>query len=127
MIQYKFSNTKPSSIEQVALNEDADNIKITSFFNVDIHVVDGGYEYIPVYVDNIILESFTHMKRDVKYGKIIEWILADQYKTADVTAILANYLSEPDNEKYLTEFNDLQDWRRIVKKYAKYIVDNEII
>jgi hypothetical protein len=127
MIRYKFSQNKPASIEQIVLNEGTNDIQITSFFNVDIHPVDGGYEYIPVYVDTLILESFTQMDRDYKYGKIIEWILADQYKNGDVTAILANYLNEPDNEKYIKEFKELQAWRRLVKDYAKYIVDNEII
>jgi hypothetical protein len=61
------------------------------------------------------------------YECVISKIVRQRYPDNDMTAILSNYLSEPDNEKYIKEFREVQDWRKVAKSVAKYIVDNEII
>ena len=126
MITYKFSETCPDAIEYIVENDNGKSIT-KSFFNIDVQEVENGYKYIPVYIDNSILDSLIKMDKEHKYNKTIEWIIADQYKVPATTAILSNYLSDPDNEKYINEFNELQSWRKLVKTYVKYIVENEII
>jgi hypothetical protein len=61
------------------------------------------------------------------YECVISKIVRQRYPDNDMTAILSNYLNEPDNEKYIKEFREVQDWRKVAKSVAKYIVDNEII
>jgi hypothetical protein len=61
------------------------------------------------------------------YECITVKIIRQKYPDNDMTAILSNYLNEPDNEKYIKEFKDVQEWRKLAKSVAKYIVDNNLI
>lgn len=53
------------------------------------------------------------------YGKLVEGIIELKYSNSEVIARLNNYISEPDNEKYKTEYKELTEWRKIAKEYAK--------
>ena len=58
------------------------------------------YKYVPVSPD------------DYNYGGVVDALIGAKYSLKDVLAILNNYLFEPDNEGYKTEFLDLQQWRQ---------------
>jgi type I restriction-modification system DNA methylase subunit len=54
------------------------------------------------------------------YGLEVEKKLTERgYNPGKIQAILNNYLAEPDNEKYVREFLELQEIRKICKDEAK--------
>ena len=53
------------------------------------------------------------------YGSVIDSIIGLKYSLSETLAILNNYLSDPENVKYVAEFNELQEWRRTAKEYVK--------
>jgi len=50
--------------------------------------------------------------------KVVEMI-REKYDANDVEALYANYLAEPNNEKYIAEFNEFQAYRIECKAKAK--------
>lgn len=62
---------------------------------------------------------------DQFYGQKIHQLIRIKYSQRDVEAILNNYISEPDNEKYKAEFLELQAYRAECKKQAKLEVYGE--
>lgn len=54
------------------------------------------------------------------YGSLVEKALtARGYSPSKIQAIVNNYLAEPDNEKYIKEFIDLQEARKQCKAEVK--------
>ena len=125
-MEYQFSEVKPLAIE-IKTFDSCGRICRNPFFNIDVHEVDGGWEYIPIYINPTVLDSYVEFDKDKKYGKIIDHIVRSVYTDSESTAIISNYLLEQDNEKYVNEFNELQKIRKFAKTYAKYVVDNELI
>lgn len=64
-------------------------------------------------------------------GEIVNNIIRERYSASQVEAIVNNYLSDITNEKYLKEFNDMQEWRKQAKSIAKkvndFIQENDLI
>lgn len=64
-------------------------------------------------------------------GEIVNNIIRERYSASQVEAIVNNYLSDTTNEKYLKEFNDMQEWRKQAKSIAKkvndFIQENDLI
>ena len=57
---------------------------------------------------------------DKVYGLMVERRLEEEgYTSSKIQAIVNNYLSEPDNYKYLQEFKDLQECRKKCKAEVK--------
>lgn len=53
------------------------------------------------------------------YGGMVDAIIFTKYDSKDVIAILINYVGDPTNEKYKTEFDELQEWRLFAKMEAR--------
>jgi hypothetical protein len=54
------------------------------------------------------------------YGSIVEKKLEENgYTSSKIQAIINNYLAEPDNEKYIKEFQELQECRKQCKREVK--------
>jgi hypothetical protein len=54
------------------------------------------------------------------YGSMVEKELkVNGYSLGRIQAIINNYLAEPDNEKYIKEFLDLQECRKYCKEKIK--------
>lgn len=128
-MKYKVSDTKPLSIEFRKANLDENPFGTdTYYFIVDLSEYNGGWQFIPIYVHPMIFEDIkTTENIDEKYGKIIDHIVNSYYPSDVFNATIANYLLEPDNEKYVKEFKELQKFRKLAKTYAKYVVENELI
>ena len=56
------------------------------------------------------------------YGRVVNDLLRQQYKADMVEAIINNYLDDMTNEKHITEFKALQDYRKACKDYAKELL-----
>lgn len=63
---------------------------------------------------------------DIKYKVFVAHIIKAYYDANDETAVLSNYLSDPENEKYKIEFDDLQKIRKTAKTISRYIVSNKL-
>ena len=63
-------------------------------------------------------------------SNLINAFVREKYSASQVEAIVNNYLLDATNEKYLKEFNDMQEWRKEVKDIAKKIItfikDNDL-
>lgn len=58
------------------------------------------------------------------YGRVVNDLLRQEYKADRVESIINNYLDEP-NEKHTAEFQDLQNYRKACKRYAKELLEIE--
>ena len=57
--------------------------------------------------------------RDEKYARLVDAYVREKYSQSAVEAIINNYLSDPENEKYKAEFAALQMYREECKNKAK--------
>lgn len=57
--------------------------------------------------------------RDEKYARLVDAYVREKYSQSAVEAIINNYLSDPENEKYKAEFAALQIYREECKEKAK--------
>ena len=86
------------------------------------------YVYIPINVEKIPLEDgqilykweYIDLKSEnYNYKGLIEALIWRKYDLSDTIAIMMNYTAEPDNIKYQNEFEDLQNYRKEIKAFAK--------
>ena len=70
---------------------------------------DGVYKYI----------IFSMPRSEYNYDSLVSNIIDLHYRTREMFAIMNNYLTEPDNEKYKKEFDELQTVRKNAKEYVK--------
>lgn len=121
---YSYSSDKPLTIERF------DNVNYGSTYcilNFDITETEEGWRYIQIPMFDSIRNRFKKMDNETRYGAIVDHILTFLYRFGSDTAIISNYLLEPENEKYKKEFSELQEMRKKVKEFSKYIIDNELI
>lgn len=121
---YKYSADKPLTVERV------DSVSYGSTYcilNFDITEIDEGWTFIPVPLFDSIRTRFKKLDTESRYGALVDHIMSFLYKFGSDTAIVSNYLLEPDNEKYKYEFGELQQYRKKVKEFVKYLMDNELI
>lgn len=57
--------------------------------------------------------------RDEKYARLVDAYVREKYSQSAVEAIINNYISDPENEKYKAEFAALQMYREECKNKAK--------
>ena len=127
-LKYNISENRPFVFETVVGKDGNGNEFIVGYklnYNIS-QLEDGNWQYYTLGISTTMYEYIKDDK-DKIYECIITKIIRQRYPDNDMTAILSNYLSEPDNEKYTKEFNEVQSWRKVAKSVAKYIVDNEII
>ena len=63
-------------------------------------------------------------RAESQYGRVVNYLLRQQYKADRVESIINNYLDEP-NEKHTKEFTDFQNYRKACKIYAKELLGIE--
>lgn len=127
-LKYTISENKPAVFETILYKNDKNEDCVAGYrVNYDIsQLEDGKWQY---YVLDLSTTMYDYIKEDSTkvYECIIVKIVRQRYPDNDMTAVLSNYLAEPDNEKYAAEFAEAQKWRKVAKSVAKYIVDNNII
>ena len=86
------------------------------------------YVYVPINIEEFSLEDGQKLYRweyvelksyDYNYKGLIKVLVWRKYDISDTIAIMLNYMSDPENEDYKKEFEDLQSWRKYVKSFAK--------
>lgn len=58
------------------------------------------------------------------YDTLVAGLIHTRYSPDAETAILANYLADPNNEAHKAEFDEYQAWRAQVKSACKEYFDN---
>ena len=87
---------------------------------------DGTYSWDALELPNHTLINIHNAEEEMKRKVLIIHILRAYYDDNDATAILSNYLNEPENEKYKNEFIQLQACRSLAKTLAKTIIEENI-
>lgn len=64
-------------------------------------------------------------RKEAQYEALTSKLIRKKYSQDAVEALYANYLAEPDNEKYIAEFNEFQAYRVECKAQAKTQVYDE--
>lgn len=57
------------------------------------------------------------------YSTIINALIEFKYPNDKMQAIINNYLLDSDNLNAIDEFNQMQEWRKFAKSYAKEIIN----
>lgn len=72
------------------------------------------------------LYAIHNADNDTKYKVLIAHIVKAYYDANDEMAVIANYIGNPENNKYKSEFEELQKCRADAKVLAKYIIANKL-
>ena len=59
------------------------------------------------------------------YGGIVDALINLKYSSAQMTAVINNYLLDPTDESIKKEFNEMQDYRKYAKNIARSIIEND--
>ena len=88
---------------------------------VDKYVINGANCYDINF--NIIKEQDWYSYEQAKipngrfdYGGIVDTLVQYKYPNDKMQAVINNYLLEPENEEYVTAFNEMQAWRKEAKE-----------
>lgn len=61
-------------------------------------------------------------KAQSQYGRVVKDLFRQQYKEDQVEAINNNFLDDMTNEKYIQEREDMKEYRKQCKAYAKELL-----
>jgi hypothetical protein len=53
------------------------------------------------------------------YSGVVDALVSHKYPIDKMQAVINNYLLEPENEEFVTAFNEMQSWRKEAKEIAK--------
>jgi hypothetical protein len=86
------------------------------------------FTYVPINVKERVMDDGTTLysweyldvkANDYNYKGLVNAIIWRKYNIIDTIAIIMNYMDEPDNEKYVKEFEDFQKYRKFAKDFSK--------
>ena len=121
----KKTGTEKPGLMTIKWNDE--NIPIYAAINNNIlENEDGTYSWDALELPNYTLVNIHNAEEEMKRKVLIIHILRAYYDDNDATAILSNYLNEPENEKYKSEFEQLQKCRSLAKKLVKTIIEKNI-
>ena len=108
-------------------NDNNVDIAYTSI-NVNItELSDGTYKWDCLELPSFALNNIHKADNDTKYSVLVAHIIKAYYNDNQMTAIINNYLLEPEDESYKTEFNKMQKIRKLAKDTAKIIMTEKLI
>lgn len=105
-----------------------DNIDITyASINVNIiELTDGTFDWDCLELPKFALNNIYKADNDIKYSVLVSHIIKAYYNDNQMTAIINNYLLEPEYESYKNEFNKMQKVRKLAKDTVKEIITNNL-
>lgn len=110
------------SIMTVQFNED--NIPVYAAINLNITKTDNGFVWDELVLPDFALENIHNAPYEIKQNVLISHIIKAYYDDNHMFAIQNNYLAEPEDPDYRSEFLAMQNIRKIAKHTAKHIVIN---
>ena len=105
------SDKKPSLVETFILYA-------TRRYNININVKALG--------ENYEFEQIEVPVGRFDYAGIVDALVIYKYPNDKMQAVINNYLLEPENEEYITAFNEMQAWRKEAKEIAKQALEYEL-
>ena len=112
--KYKDEDTQVEKIVYASININVNELE------------DGTYEWDRLELPDYALDNIYNADEETKYGVLIAHIVTSYYNNHDMTAIMSNYLLEPDNEKYKERFTNMQQLRRLAKDTVKQIIAEKL-
>lgn len=112
--KYKDEETQIEKIVYASINMNVNELK------------DGTYEWDRLELPDYALDNIYNANEETKYGVLVAHIITAYYNNHDMTAIMSNYLLEPDNEKYKEKFIKMQQLRRLAKDTVKQIIAEKL-
>jgi hypothetical protein len=94
--------------------------------NVNINKVGDEYVWDSLVLPDFALNNIHNADLNTKYGVLVAHIVKAYYDDNRTTAILSNYLLDTNNAEYKSEFDELQQIRRMAKDTAKHIIQLNI-
>ena len=95
--------------------------------NVNIlQLTDKTYEWDQLELPDFALNNIHNADDDTKYSVLIAHIVKAYYNDNQMTAIINNYLLDPEDESFKNDFNKMQSIRILAKNTAKEIITNKI-
>ena len=59
------------------------------------------------------------------YSNLVDALITYKYPNDKMTAIVNNYLLDPNDEEALQEFTQMQEWRKFAKELAKSVTNKQ--
>jgi hypothetical protein len=87
---------------------------------------DNTYSWDALVLPDFAIKNIHEAEPNTKYKVLLIHILRSYYDDNDATAIMSNYMLDPLNDKYKTEFEQLQACRAFAKNTAKIIIEENI-
>lgn len=104
----------------------SENRPVYAAINANVINDEDNYYWDALVLPDYTLSNIHNADKDMKYKVLTIHILRAYYDDNDATAILSNYISDADNEKYKKEFDELQKCRKMAKTLANNIIENNI-
>ena len=99
------------------------------FASVNLNIVqlsDNTYEWDALVLPDFALNNIYRADTETKKSVLIAHIIKAYYNDNQMTAILSNYLMDPNDEHYAHEFKEMQKVRSIAKETVKEIIKNRL-
>ena len=91
-----------------------------------VQLTDGTYEWDQLELPDFALNNIHNADDETKYSVLIAHIVKAYYNDNQMTAIINNYLLDPEDESFKNDFNKMQKVRVLAKNTAKEIITNDI-
>ena len=91
-----------------------------------VQLTDGTYEWDQLELPDFALNNIHNADDETKYSVLIAHIVKAYYNDNQMTAIINNYLLDPEDESFKNDFNKMQKVRILAKNTAKEIITNDI-
>lgn len=91
----------------------------------------GQTTYGVVFTEGVInTENFKIYELSIKHGFynypcLVNQLISMRYPNDVMQAIINNYLLDKDDPAILAEFNEMQEWRKDCKTFAKVLLENK--
>lgn len=100
-----------------------------TYASINLNIVpltDGTYIWDKLELPDFALNNIHTADNDTKYSVLIAHIVKAYYNDNQMTAIINNYLLDPEDESFKNDFNKMQSIRILAKNTAKEIITNKI-
>ena len=91
-----------------------------------IPLTDGTYTWDQLELPDFALNNIHNADDETKYSVLIAHIVKAYYNDNQMTAIINNYLLDPEDESFKNDFNKMQKVRVLAKNTVKEIITNNI-
>lgn len=122
----KMNSSEMPSIMTIVENSDKSIITDASINVNVVELTDGTYEWDQLVLPKFAVNNIHNADDTTKYNVLISHIIKAYYDDNMMTAVLNNYLLDPNDSAHLKEFNAMQKVRRLAKDTAKKIVEDNI-